>query len=174
MSTNQAVKTYAQAILSTALEDWLEALRAVERNLRRNPDILPVLDDHNAEASAKEEKLRQVLPGDVSQEVHNFLRLLVRQSDVHLLEDVIIDLQDILEEAGTVAHTARVTTAVKLSPEERNTLEERLMRQHGENLIFEYDVDPSIIGGVRVRIGDHLIDGSVSGRLSALRERLVQ
>lgn len=174
MSTEKTVKTYAQAILNTSLEDWLEALRAVERNLRRNPDVLPVLDDPNAEASAKEEKLKQVLPSDVSQEVQNFLRLLVRRSDVHLLEDVIVDLQDILEEAGTVVRTARVTTAVKLSPEEREQLEKRLMREPGERLIFEYEIDPSIIGGVRVRIGDHLIDGSVSGRLSALRERLVQ
>lgn len=174
MSTKRTVKTYAQAILSTALQDWLDALRTVDRNLRQNPDVMPVLDDPNAEASAKEQRLKQVLPSDVSHEVHNFLRLLVRQSDVNLLEDVIVDLQDILEEAGTVAHTARVTTAVKLSADEREQLEQRLMRQHGENLIFEYEVDPSIIGGVRVRIGDHLIDGSVSGRLSALRERLVQ
>lgn len=173
MSDRGTVNTYAQAILNTALEEWVATLRSVERNLDRNPDVVPALDDPNTAASVKEEKLKQVLPSDVPQEVNNFLRLLVRQSDVHLLEDIVIELQDILEEAGAIVRTAQVTTAVELAPEEREKLERRLMREHGDTLVFEYKVDPSVIGGVRVRIGDHLIDGTVAGRLSALRERLV-
>lgn len=173
MSRKRTVVTYAHGLLSTALQDWIESLQEVQRKLQRDPALLPALDDPSLSVSAKETQLEQLVPRDVPQEAHNFLRLLVRQGHMNLLEDILVELQSILQEAGKAVQVARVTTAVPLSAEERTKLEERFTREYGDNLVFEYEEDPSILGGVRVRIGDRVIDGTVSGRLSALRERLV-
>ena len=48
----------------------------------------------------------------------------------------------------------------------------RLIAEHGEGLSFTFDVDPALLGGLRVRVGDRLIDNSVASRLATLRESL--
>lgn len=173
MSAQKAAKVYAQAILKTALEDWLAGLQQVQRALHRQPDLLPKLDDPGTSPSAKEALLGQVLPRNARPEVRNFVRLLVRENDLKLLDDILVELEGVLEEVGAAVRTAEVTTAVPLSPEDRAALEAQLVKRFGNNLVFEYTVDPSVIGGVRVRVGDRVIDGTVAGRLNAMRERLM-
>jgi ATP synthase F1 delta subunit len=65
-----------------------------------------------------------------------------------------------------------VTTTVELTKEERQKLETKLRSQYGADLAFEYRIDPSILGGVVVRIGDIVIDGSVSGKLAVLKQKM--
>ena len=67
---------------------------------------------------------------------------------------------------------AQVVTAVALDDAERRAMEARLTEQFGADLEFEYKVDKSLIGGVYLRVGDRVIDGSIAGKLAALRERL--
>jgi F-type H+-transporting ATPase subunit delta len=67
---------------------------------------------------------------------------------------------------------AEVTTAVPLDDSSRAQLAARLTRYVGQQIEMETSVDPAIMGGVVVRVGDLLLDGSVRGRLEALRRRL--
>nr|WP_290668158.1 ATP synthase F1 subunit delta [Ardenticatena sp.] len=173
MSAQKTAKIYAQAILQTALEDWLTGIQKVRRLLEENPELLTELEDAGKPPAEREKRLAGVLPKDLKPEVANFVRLLVRNNDLNLLDAIVATLDEILEQTGAHVRTAEITTAVELSPEEKAKLEEKLTAQYGEGLIFEYKVDPAVLGGVRVRIGDHLIDATVAGRLNALRERLV-
>lgn len=68
---------------------------------------------------------------------------------------------------------AVVETAVELTPDQRSRLIAGLSRVYGRGVVAHIVVEPSLAGGVRVRVGDELIDGSVAGRLAALRHRLV-
>lgn len=72
------------------------------------------------------------------------------------------------------ARTARVTSAVPLTEEEQSQMDASLRQRFGDNLEIQYRVDDSILGGVVVRVGDRLIDGSVARKLATLRERLKQ
>ena len=75
-----------------------------------------------------------------------------------------------IEEAGRKNRVdAVVTSAVELTDSERQTLESRLRAKHGDDLPIDYRVDPAILGGLMVRVGDKLVDGSVASRLSQLR-----
>jgi F-type H+-transporting ATPase subunit delta len=67
---------------------------------------------------------------------------------------------------------AEVASAVELSEQEKESLRQSLARQFGTDLTFAFSVDPSLLGGLRVRVGDRLIDTSVASRLTALRESL--
>jgi F0F1-type ATP synthase delta subunit len=65
-----------------------------------------------------------------------------------------------------------VTAAIELTPAERSAIEERLVEQFGAGLEFTFKVDPAILGGLVIRVGDKLLDNSVASRMAALRQSL--
>ncbi len=68
--------------------------------------------------------------------------------------------------------TVRVSSAVALTKEEEKALREKLTARFGEDLSFRFEVESSLLGGVVVRVGDQIIDGSVKGKLESLRHTL--
>jgi len=67
---------------------------------------------------------------------------------------------------------ATITSAVPLSAAQLGRLEQGLAAQAGRRVRFDTIVDPAVLGGIRVQIGDDVIDGSVASRLSSLRQKL--
>ncbi len=65
--------------------------------------------------------------------------------------------------------TARVENATETTPEQQESIRSNLERQYGAGLQLTYWINPSLIGGLRVRIGSDIYDGSVAGRLAALQ-----
>ncbi len=68
--------------------------------------------------------------------------------------------------------TARVSSAVPLTKGEQAALREKLEARFSQDLHLRFEVEPSLLGGVVVRVGDKVIDGSVKGRLEALKQTL--
>lgn len=68
--------------------------------------------------------------------------------------------------------TARVSSAIPLTDKEQAALGERLKARFGKGLNLRFEVEPSLLGGVAVRVGDQVLDGSVKGRLDALAQTL--
>ena len=106
----------------------------------------------------------------------------VRASARGLVRDLAgrLDLEGVkaaLTEIETLARRdhleAEVTSAVPLTDAERARLEERLQNSLGRDLSIEYDVQPAILGGLVVRVGDRYLDGSVAARLGQLRQTLI-
>jgi F-type H+-transporting ATPase subunit delta len=67
---------------------------------------------------------------------------------------------------------ARVTTAVQLEAEDREEFQKRIQARYGDQVDVEFYVDAKILGGAVVRIGDRVIDGSLSTRLESLHSKL--
>lgn len=160
---------YAQAILEAAVERWQETLTQVSDALSQNPSVRATLEDTSQELNARLKALQDILPDDVSKEVVNFLSLLVQEEDLEHLSEIPAALGGALQ-AKALPLKADVVSAVELSDVEKEEIRRQLTTQYGEGLIFNFRVDPSLLGGLRVRVGDQLIDNSVSSRLSALRE----
>jgi F-type H+-transporting ATPase subunit b len=85
---------------------------------------------------------------------------------------VVLDEEELEWAKRAGAMTAHVTTALPLSPGEQETVAGSLAEHLGERPELEFKVDPSILGGLVIRIGDRVIDGSVAGQLTSLQERL--
>jgi F-type H+-transporting ATPase subunit b len=85
---------------------------------------------------------------------------------------VVLEEQE-LEQAKADALTALVTSALPLTEAEQKVVASGLAEQLGQVPAIEFKVDPAVLGGLIIRIGDKVIDGSVGGRLEALRESLV-
>ncbi len=85
---------------------------------------------------------------------------------------VVLDEEQLEWAKRAGAMTAVVTTALPLSADEQETVANNLAEHLGERPELVFRVDPSILGGLVIKIGDRLIDGSVAGKLAALQERL--
>jgi len=163
-------QAYAQAILETAVEPWLHNLQAANRRLHEQ-DLITWLDDPAVDFRAKKTRVTTLLR-DLPLQVSNLVLLLVSRGDTHLLDATIAEFE---RRAGaeTGWKVAHVTSAVPLTAEEKAALEQSLARRYGQALSLQYEVDPAILGGLVVRVGDQVIDGSVASKLAALREQLV-
>src|SRR5690242_8485540 len=101
----------------------------------------------------------------------NLARLLVRKSRTALAPEIAVQFRILVHAQEGVRH-ARATTAVPLTSAEQEALAERLRASTGHAVELETDVDPGLLGGVVVLIGDRLIDASVRGKLAALKKTL--
>lgn len=171
MRKDTLTQSYAQAAYGAATDMWLRTLTAINAALEESPKLLASLRDPGLDLQKKQELARQVVPADATQEMHNFVSVLLSRNDIGLLPDIIEQFRQ-LAVHGPKARLVQVTSAVSLTDEEREALAQTLEGQFGGNLEFEYSVEPSLLGGLVVRVGDRVIDASVAGKLQALREQL--
>ncbi|MCR4402134.1 MAG: ATP synthase F1 subunit delta [Firmicutes bacterium] len=99
------------------------------------------------------------------------LDLLVDENQVDSLGAVARGYRRLLDEDKGVVR-ARVTSAIELTPDDVAALRKGLAERFGGRILLEQDVDPGILGGLIVQVGDTVIDGSVLGRLRRLRDEL--
>lgn len=170
-----AAKRYAQAVFAiardaNATDRWradLEALRA----LVAEPTVGGFLTSSAIPAARKVGMLERGLDG-VDPLVLNFARLLVRKRRIGII-DQIIDVFDQLLNAQRGIVRAHVTTAVPLTDSARAQLSASIRDAAGASEVeLEEDVVREVLGGAVLRVGDHLIDGSVRTRLHGLRRSI--
>lgn len=170
MANEQIAQQYAQAVFEQAMAKWLTPLQAVAAALEKS-GATTKLDDTTLEFSKKQELLRPLLPANTPPEVQNLVYTMATKNHVHLLRQVVSDL-DRYAKREAIGVTAIVTSAIALTNGEQSALESKLRAQFGNELAFDYMVDAAILGGIVVRVGDKVIDGSVAGKLAALQEKL--
>ena len=171
-------KRYATALFEAVRESEhtdaatvLQELRSVQQALHEIPAfrqffMTPVIGD-----TEKKRFVAETFSEKVSQEVCNFLQVLVdkrRESDYEEMVEVFEELSKQLENRLE----ATAVTAVAMNGAAIKQLEELLSTKTGKQVTLENKVDESIVGGVLIRIGDQVIDGTVRNRLSLLKEEL--
>lgn len=158
MSEQHDGRRYAQAILEAVVEQWQMALGSVADALAQNPQL-----------AANVETIEEAIPADASQEVQNFVKMLVQEGDTALLPSVIIALSTSLR-GESRPQEANITSAIALGDAEKEQIRQQLTTQYGDGLRFSFDVDAALMGGLRIRVGDQLIDNTIASRLLALRD----
>lgn len=171
MKAQELSRKYATAVFGLALEHWLNTLNRVQDKLAENPDLAARLQDENRSFSDKQKELDQLIPKDSDQRVRNFLYTLLKNGDLGLLHQVLVDLEYMME-GGPQVQVAQVTTAIALTDNEKEKFRQKLRSQYGDNLEFVFRIDQSILGGAIVQVGDKVIDGSVATRLEAMSNAL--
>lgn len=172
MSDTQArISRYTQAIYQIVVDRWQGDLNKVAAAVAGDGALAALLNDPNRDAAAKIAALDAVLPADLPAEVANFVRLLVQEGDFALLPQVTAALAQ-TGKGGGGPIKADIVSAVELTPDEQQEMRAKLTQAYGEGIVFTFAVDPSLMGGLRVRVGDKLIDTSVASRLALLRESL--
>lgn len=101
--------------------------------------------------------------------VEGFLSFLTSRKLDYLLEEIVVKLKDQLEARQ---ETAYVTSAVVLTSRENIELESFLKKEFGKNLKIELKIDPGILGGLKIIVGDQMIDQTVLGKLSSIVSKI--
>ena len=175
MVSEKLARRYAVAVYSLASEadavdrvgDDLTTVAAVlETDLAHAFFVAPVVD-----RTEKEGALLAAFGGKVGEIALHTLLLLVRKRREALLDALVAEYRK-LQRAGRGEEPLTVTSARELSGADLNALVERLERRYRKKFDVAQIVDPTLIGGVRILMGDRRVDGTVAGRLDALARTL--
>ncbi len=174
MIPEPAARRYAQAAHQIAREDgsdqaWLDGLRAMS-SLYGDPGAEAFFINSRVAPENKVQLVEKALAG-ADPKVMNLALLLLRRRRTQLGPQIAIAYEELLDKDKGISH-AFVTSAVALTPEELEDVKKKLGEITGGDVTVNTSVDETILGGLVVRIGDRLIDGSTRGRLVALKERL--
>jgi F-type H+-transporting ATPase subunit delta len=172
MNTDERVQSYASAFFEAALERWAATLDGVAEAVAKNPQVAERVAYVVENFASRFHLLDQVIPGDADLPVRNLLLTLVQRDELKLLPDIVGALRERVQSAEVAPVPVEVVSAVALTDEQRKSLVAKLEAQYGANLSYSYRVDPAILGGMVVRVGDKLIDGSVASKLAAMKQAL--
>jgi len=170
------VRRYAQALFEAAgragqVDQVEEELRQIDQILRSSPQLMRAFQAPTIGGPRKVQLVRDIFSGRASELTVRFLCLAVRRRREGVLPRAYQEFHRLANEARGVI-PVQVTAAVPLTGDEERSLAAALGRRTGKSVELRLAVDPEILGGLVVRMGDTVMDGSVRTRLRLLRQRL--
>jgi F-type H+-transporting ATPase subunit delta len=171
-----AARRYARAVFDLAqeegrVEEWRERL-AVLRDVLVDETVAMVLTNPTIALSTRMELISDPSTG-LDQESINLAKLLIESNRVTEI-GVIVDEYEAMADIAAGRVRATVTTAIELSAHDRDRVADQLSKRLGKEISLRLEVDPEILGGLKLQYGDHLVDASVATRLQQLRRRLAE
>ena len=170
-----AARRYAEAAFQIGradgtLDSWERDMATIGATIR-HPDLRRLLQHPAIPFGEKERVLRAVMGRGVAPEAVNLVLLMARRGRPGAIEPMIAHFAELLRRERGIA-LAEVRTALPLDDGQRADVAARLRSLTGSQVEMHETVDPDLIGGIAVRIGDQLYDASVRSRLERLRARL--
>lgn len=168
-------RPYAEAAFqiardAQALPAWSDMLRFAA-SIVGDPRVAQALDNPRLDTGAKESLLLSIAGDGFTPEARNFVRVLVEAERVELLPQIAQMFDTLKNEAEAVA-TAKIESAFELSDAQVAELRGALEKRFGKKIETTVVVNPQLIGGARVTVGDAVLDGSVQAKLAAMRAQL--
>jgi F-type H+-transporting ATPase subunit delta len=161
VSTSEA-QVFARALYDALVGGALQSLKAASAKLAGG----------QGDNVALEQRLTAALPADAPREVHNFLLALAREDKLDLLPTVAQSFEQ-YSQSNARPLTGEVISAIELDDQQRAKISNDLRARYGERLDLRFSVDPSLIGGLIIRIGDQVLDNSLRARLSAVQRNML-
>ncbi len=171
--SGSAARRYAEAIFDLAAADAaVDAYRASLDALAAaiTPQVLRALRDPSVPVKRRLAAVDAATKGQ-PRAIRSVLLLLEQRDRIALLPAIAREFGDLVDRRAGIVK-AKITTAVPLADAQRKTFVERLEQSSGKKISASFSVDPELIGGARVQLGDHLMDSSVRAQLAALRSQL--
>lgn len=171
-------KTYAEALFEVALEEnkvdlFLEELDFVVGAFKMHPEFFTLFKSPQINIVEKKEMIAEAFKGKLSDEISNFLKIILDKNRGYYIEQIKNQYENMLNKHKGIIK-AIATTAIPLNDEDSLKLKEKLEKLTGKNIKLTNKIDESLLGGVLVRIGDKVIDGTIKGRLDEVKESLSQ
>lgn len=165
-------KAYIELALSRdQLEQAVEGAKAAVGFFDASPEARQVLASPLIPASDKAEALSRALGQGIPVQAQEFVRFVIDKGRAEFLPEILHQVGVLYEGIRGIRH-AEAVSAVEMTPGQIEELSVRLKALTGaEQIVLHARVDPSLLGGVRVKVGDVVWDGSLSGRLEELKKK---
>jgi F-type H+-transporting ATPase subunit delta len=177
MRDQTIARNYAETLLALArkandLAGYGAMIGDVAEALRRDDRLRRFLESPRISAAQKNEVLAHAFQDRMPRLFVRFLQALVSNRRQLLIPEIAIEYQTLVDEVEGRLH-ADVTVAHAMDDEERSTIARQLTRTFGRQVVPHVRVNPAILGGVVIRVGDTVMDGSVRRRLAVLRNTML-
>ena len=168
-------RPYAEAAFKLAdeagaLARWSETLAALAQ-VAENDRVRMAIKDPNLSDAKVAGLFISILSGNMSGEAENFVRVLAQNGRLELLSEICQQFEALKNEREGVLE-AQVQSAFELSSAQLQDLVQRLEKKTGRKVRTHVSVDKELIGGVKIVLGDKVIDGSARAQLGALETAL--
>ena len=170
---------YAHALADVVLADKLDT-KAIDRQLQDfqstwtdSRQLREVFQNPSIQLETKLKVLDAMVPRiGMMKQVRNFVALLLQNDRIHAVEPIVDNYREEINRRLRISE-AEITSVRELNAEERSKIEAKAAALAGLEIRAIYKQDASLLGGVVLRIGDTVYDGSVRGRLEELREKMM-
>jgi F-type H+-transporting ATPase subunit delta len=172
-------EAYAQALIELAETQGQQVeqsiyndLQTVNQSIKQVPEFGVILRHPSVSAAEKKQLLIQLFQGKIQELTLRLIEMLCDKRRLEILPAVEHSYRKLLNERLNIV-PATITSAQPLSDEQVNNLKSKLAAKLGKQLEITVNVDQSLIGGVILRVGDEVIDGSIKGKLRILEKSLL-
>ncbi len=172
----RVARRYARALFEVALKQNLlqptaDDLAALRTLLEQSAELRAFFYSPLIPRDRKTQRLREALQAQVQPHTLRLLELLIEKRREKFLEAVCEEFRK-LQEAHQGVVRATIESATPLTEAEQNGIVQKLQQSTGKTIIPTFEVNPDLIGGVRVQMGDYQIDGTLRGALDRLRDHI--
>ena len=169
-------KRYARALFDIASEDqsyndWLDKLKLIS-DTETDKDFAIVLNSTKISLSKKMNTIDEVFKSKLNTLQLNFLKLLTKNHSFSIIEDIHKQFLDQVEKLNNIIRVS-VTSPYKISDDLKDQISNLVNEISGAESVIEEKIDSELIGGVVIRLGDTVIDGSIKNKVKQLRRELV-
>ncbi len=178
MATSEYAKNLAKALFEDATKEndligWLRELRLIS-DIAKDSSVSSVLQKPGNSFQEISKILKDRM-GEVNPRVLNMVGMLADKNKLSEMDDVSLEYQRLVDSYHGIegAEAVEITTALPLDEDDTLKLGKRLSEMLGRPVKLSVVVEPALLGGIVIRVGDKLIDGSVRHRLQTLSKELI-
>ena len=168
-------RPYAKAIFSAALDAGNHEIVAKDLALlsavSQTQEVSRLIEDPELSKDKIAQTIIELADGEVDKLANKMLELLADNKRLNLIEAINTSYQDLLEQHNNTSSIV-VNVANQPSEDNKNMIIEKLLSEHGEGSNIEFSEDPSIMGGLSIKIGDETLDLSIRGKVKKLVNQL--
>ena len=177
MRDSTIAHNYAETLLVLAgrandMRGWGSMITDVADAMAQNPTLRLFLESPRVGAAEKNKVLATAFTDRMPRNFLRFLQSLVSHRRQMLIPEIAREYLDLVDAAEGRIH-ARVTVARETPDAEKSAIAQQLSRMFGKDVVPHLTIDPAIMGGVVVHVGDTVLDGSVRKRLALVRRRML-
>lgn len=163
---------YDLAVECESVEQMLDEITVLRQAFEENPQFLTLMGTPNLTKEERIAILDETFGGKIHIYLLNFLKVLVENGASHEFIDAAKQFRDEYNWENGI-EIATVVSAVALDAAQESELVEKLEKLTGKKIQLEKVVDPSVMGGIRLQMEGHQLDGTVKNKLDAIRSRLL-
>jgi F-type H+-transporting ATPase subunit delta len=177
MRQSTIARNYAEALLELAkrakdLQGWGTLMQSIADAMQGDETLRVFLETPRVATSMKNEVLRKALTDVAPSKFVRFVESVVSHRRQMLIPEIAQEYMDLVDEVENRMH-ANVTVAYEADEKTRKLIADRLSKMFDKKVVPHLSVDSRILGGLVVRVGDTVMDGSVLRKLGTLRQRLL-
>ncbi len=173
MTKAEVARRYARALVKSAVDYVRVDTDALREIVHSSEEFRQLLSNPLISPREKSRIIREMFEGKLHTVTLNFLDTLVERRREKLLPEILNAFQDELDRfEGTLV--VKAVTAVPMTQEQMEKLEDKIASLTGRRVRLETNVDPSIKGGILIKIGDRTIDATIDTAFQKLRENLIK